>query len=137
MPWRVAQIPVLVPLTRQLARSGDGSDLVAAAGADALIERAQRARLMHDVPGGLDQRPARRRKPGSRPNLQQTIHPREFPLALERPRDPAMNAAVAGTNARSNPGELQLPITSPHLEAATPYDHAPARGPDAGVAGGS
>jgi hypothetical protein len=43
----------------ELARAGDDGDLVAAAGADALVERVQRAGLPDDRPGGLDERPAR------------------------------------------------------------------------------
>ena len=45
----------------ELARGGDDGDLVAAAGADALVEGAQRAGLAHDAPGRLDERvPGRR-----------------------------------------------------------------------------
>ena len=47
--------------TRELARGGDGCDVVAAAGADALVKRAQRAGLAHDGVRCLDQRLARLR----------------------------------------------------------------------------
>jgi hypothetical protein len=46
---------------RELARGRDDGDPAAAPGADPLIERAQRAGLLDDRPGRLDQRPARRR----------------------------------------------------------------------------
>src|SRR5215216_2607918 len=45
---------------RELARAGDDGDLVAAAGADPLVERVQWAGLLNDRPGRLNERPARR-----------------------------------------------------------------------------
>jgi hypothetical protein len=45
---------------RELARDGDDRDPVAAAGADPLIQGVQRAGLVDDRPGRLDERPARR-----------------------------------------------------------------------------
>jgi hypothetical protein len=44
----------------ELARDGDDRDPVAAAGADPLIQGVQRAGLVDDRPGRLDERPARR-----------------------------------------------------------------------------
>ena len=47
---------------RELARGGDDRDLVAAAGADALVEGVQRAGLADRAPARLDQRVARARR---------------------------------------------------------------------------
>jgi hypothetical protein len=45
----------------ELARRGDDCDLVAAAGADALVERVQRTGLADHAPGRLDERVPRGR----------------------------------------------------------------------------
>ena len=52
---------------REFARRGDDRDLVAAAGADALVEGVQRARVADGAPAGLDERDA---APGAEPCLE-------------------------------------------------------------------